>query len=319
LDQRDTFPLFDRIFKFLMKLSGKAVVSYINGLVWTHHPPDSVVSYPSTETINPTLRQSLADMVITINNRYSYLIEAQISGDRDMGLRILQYILGEGQRTVLHENTVSPESPVTLIRLPDARVIYWEADNGVPDKETIVFEFPGGIRQCLEVPSFKFPRYSPAELEGMGLGILLPFCLLRLRRELKGVEQEENRPGLGERVAELLKETREAAERSEEQGIIKQGDLLTVLRLLERLRDELYRGYTEEVKEPEMWEDIELINYNEIIEERVAREKEQVEQQAARAKEQAIRMVEEQAARKLRELGVSDELLAAAGLLEAVN
>jgi hypothetical protein len=261
-------------------------------------PKAGIVSYPSTETINPALRQSLADMVITVNNRYSYIIEAQISGDRDMGLRILQYILGEGQRTVSHENPVSPENPVTLIRLPDARVIYWEADSGVPDKETIVFEFPGGVRQCLEVPSFKFPRYSPAELEGMGLGILLPFCLLRLRRELTGVEKGGGVPGLGERVAELLKEAREAAERSEGRGIMSQGDLLTVLRLLERLRDELYRGYTEEVKEPEMWEDIELINYNEIIDE--------IEKKAAREKEQA--------ARKLKELGVSDEMLAAAGL-----
>jgi predicted transposase/invertase (TIGR01784 family) len=308
LDQRTPFPLFDRIFKFLMKLSSRAVVSFINGLFGTRHPPDSTVSYPSTETINPTLHQSLADMAITINNRYSYLIEAQISGDRDMGLRILQYILGEGQRTVSHENPVSPENPVTLIRLPDARVIYWEADNGVPDKETLIFEFPGGIRQYLEVPSFKFPRYSPAELEEMGLGILLPFCLLRLRRELKEVEKGGDLPRLGEQVAELLKETKAAAERSEGRGIISQGDLLSVLRLIERLRDELYGGYTEEGKEPEMWEDIELINYNEIIEERVAREKEQ----AVREKEQA-------AARKLRELGVSDELLAAAGLLEAVH
>jgi hypothetical protein len=211
-----------------------------------------------------------------------------------MGLRILQYILGEGQRAVSQENTV------TLIRLPDARVIYWEADGGVPDKETLVFEFPGGIRQCLEVPSFKFPRYNPGDLEEMGLGILLPFCLLRLRRELKGMRGVEKggRPQFGKRVTELLKETREAAERSEGRGIISQGDLMSVLWLLERLRDELYRGYTE-VKEPEMWEDIELINYNEIIEKTAA-------EQVAREKEQA--------ARKLRELGVSDEVLAAAGL-----
>jgi hypothetical protein len=314
LDQRDTFLLFDRVFKLLMKLSGRAVVSFINGLFGTCHPPDSVVSYPSTETINPALRQSLADMVITINNRYSYLIEAQISGDRDMGLRILQYILGEGQRTVSHENPVSPENTVTLIRLPDARVIYWEADGGVPDKETLIFEFPGGIRQCLEVPSFKFPRYSPAELEGMGMGILLPFCLLRLRRELKGmrgVEKGGGVPGLGDRVAELLKETREAAERSEGRGIMSHGDRLNVLQLLKCLRDELYRGYTEEVKEPEMWEDLEnwedigIIDYNKVFDEfegKIAREKER----AAREKEQA--------ARKLRAMGVSDEMLAAAGL-----
>jgi hypothetical protein len=304
LDQRDTFPLFDRIFKFLMRLSGRAVVSFINGLFGTNHSLDSVVSYPSTETINPALRQSLADMVITINHHYSYIIEAQISGGRDMGVRILQYILGEAQRTVSHEN------PVTLIRLPDVRVIYWEVDGGIPDKEIIIFEFPGGARHRLEVPSFKFPRYSPAELEAMGLGILLPFCLLRLRRDLKGVEKGGGRPRFGERIAELLREARAAAEQSEGRGIISQGDLLTVLRLLERLQDELYGGYTEELKEPEMWENIELINYNEVIEKQAAL---LYEERVAREKEQAIRE-KAQAAQKLRELGVSDEVLAAAGL-----
>jgi hypothetical protein len=307
LDHRTTFLIFDRVFKFLLKLSPRAIVSFINGLFGTHHPLDSTVSYPSTETINPTLRQSLADMVITINNQYSYLIEAQMTIDQNMGIRILQYLLGEGQRTVSRENSA------TLIRLPDIRVIYWEEEGSVPDKEVLIFEFPGGIRQCLEAPSFKFSRYDPGELEGMGLGILLPFCLLRLRRELKGAGKGV--AGLGERVGDLVKETRAAAERSEGRGLMGQGDLLTVLRLTERLQDELYRGYTEEVKEPEMWEDIELINYNEIIseiEERAVRATREKEQAAAREKEQA-------AARKLRELGVSDEMLAAAGLLEVVN
>jgi hypothetical protein len=64
----------------------------------------------------------------------------------------------------------------------------------------------------------------------------------------------------------------------------------------------------------ENWEDIGIIDYNKVFdefEEKIAtREKER----AAREKEQAVRLVEEQTARKLKAMGVSDEILAAAGL-----
>jgi hypothetical protein len=112
-------------------------------------------------------------------------------------------------------------------------------------------------------------------------------------------------------VVELLKETREAAERSKGRGIMSHGDLLNVLQLLKHLRDELYRGYTEEVKEPEMWENLEnwedigIIDYNKVFDE--------FEEKIAREKEQAIRE-KGQTARKLKAMGVSDEILAAAGL-----
>jgi hypothetical protein len=60
-----------------------------------------------------------------------------------------------------------------------------------------------------------------------------------------------------------------------------------------------------------MWENIELINYNEVIEKQAAL---LYEERAAQEKEQAVRE-KAQAAQKLRELGVSDEVLAAAGLV----
>ncbi|MDR1126982.1 MAG: hypothetical protein LBL06_02515, partial [Treponema sp.] len=72
------------------------------------------------------------------------------------------------------------------------------------------------------------------------------------------------------------------------------------------------RGYTEEVKEPEMWENLEnwedigIIDYNKVFDE--------FEEKIAREKEQAVRLAEEQTARKLRAMGVSEEILAAAGL-----
>ncbi|MDR1903603.1 MAG: hypothetical protein LBQ88_15160 [Treponema sp.] len=55
-----------------------------------------------------------------------------------------------------------------------------------------------------------------------------------------------------------------------------------------------------------MWEDIKLIDYERIIRER---------EEAVKEREEAVKEKKE-AARKLREMGISEEQLAAAGLLE---
>ncbi|MDR2136361.1 MAG: hypothetical protein LBO76_07080 [Treponema sp.] len=351
--RRETSQLFDLVFKTLMRLSDRAIVSFINGLFGTSHPLSSAVSRPSAETVSPALRRSMADMVITINNSFSYIIEAQISNDRSMGVRILQYILGEGQETV------STGRHVTRIRLPDARVIYWETTRGTPDRETIIFEFPDGGQYRMEVPSFKFPAYSPARLEELDLAILLPLCMLGLRREIRAAAKRgKDRQEMGERLAELVAELREAAERSEEREIISRGDLLNVDHLINRLCKDLYGEYTELVREKTMWEDIEIIDYDGMLAEaekemelrltqeltqkitweitqkltreltqQVTREitqkltreltqkvTQELTQNLAQEFDQKLRQAEERVIQKLRETGVSEDQFAAAGL-----
>jgi hypothetical protein len=267
-------------------------------------------------------------MAISINHR-SYLIESQIANDRLMGVRILQYIFNQTRYTTTTKNHI------TRVRVPNARVIYWETTPSTPDTETIIFQFPNGAHQSLEVPSFKFPGYSPAQLEAMNMGVLLPFCMVKPRKELKKLRTagERERWKLG--LKDLVREVVQAAARSEGRGILSRGDLLNVLGLTRHLQHELYGTYTEETEEREMWEDIDIIDYDgmlreaeeqfeerltEKVEKKVEKKfKEQFEERTAREKEQAVRLAEEHAARKLRELGVSDEQLAAAGLLEAAN
>jgi hypothetical protein len=245
-------------------------------------------------------------MIITINNHFSYIIEAQISGDHTMGVRILQYLLNEGQRNIW------TNGPVTHIRLPDARVIYWETTGTTPDRETIIFEFPDGALQRLEVPSFKFPEYSPARLKELNLGILLPFCVLNLRKDIRAAARQGGDWGdLGERLEDLLKETVKAAEQSEEQGMMSRGDMLNVVHLIRRLRDELYGEYTGLAKEKEMWEDIDVIDYDGMLLE--------AEKIAEKKMEERLIQEREKTTQKLREMGVSEEQLAGAGLVETAR
>lgn len=74
-----------------MILSSTAVVNLINGLFDTNYPTDSTISYNWTEFESDELKRILADTILTINNRYSYHMEAQITEDEDIILRVFEY------------------------------------------------------------------------------------------------------------------------------------------------------------------------------------------------------------------------------------
>jgi hypothetical protein len=245
-------------------------------------------------------------MVIRIDNRYSYLIEAQIGNDRDMGVRIFQYIIEEGRRSAVKEGRT------VVVRLPAARVIYWETGPRTPDKEIVCFEFPDGVRHNLEVLSFKFPEYSIGELEERQLGLLLPFCVLKLRGEVRRARSGEERRGLAARMRGLLRELAGAAARSGERGWLEPGDLDNVMHLTKRLHRELYSQYTEFGEEERMWEDIQVIDFDAL-----RREKAELEREIAAAEREKVEA--EQKARKaamlLRDMGVPENQLAALGLV----
>jgi hypothetical protein len=306
---RTVFHLFDHVFKLLMNLSNPAVISFINGLFGTSHPLSSPLLRPSTETVEPSLKLSQADMVLTIAD-YSYLVETQISNDQNMSVRLFQYILNQGRR-----NTVK-NSHVLRVKLPAARVIYWETTPSTPDKETLEFEFPDGTVRGMDIPSFKFPEFGVRDLEERGMEILLPFCMVRLRKGLKEGMGEEEQQELGVRMKALVREVAEAGERSERRGVMSRGDVWNMLQVTRSLQGKLYKDYTEQAEEQDMWEDIKLYDYDGVLRRLEALEEanRQIEERVVWEKEKATRE-KEIAALKLREMGVSAEQLAAAGLL----
>ena len=71
------YQIFDKIFKKILTLSATAVINLINGLFGTNYPKDSTITYNWTEFQDDELRRTLADTILTINDWYSYHIEAQ--------------------------------------------------------------------------------------------------------------------------------------------------------------------------------------------------------------------------------------------------
>jgi hypothetical protein len=184
---RETHQIFDLIFKRLIQeASPGAVVSLVNGLFGTEFPLDSPVSFPNKEKVTGDLRQIVSDMMIVIGGEIFHL-EAQIDDDLNMALRMFRYGYHEAVR-----QAEAGEDGALTISFPQARVLYWETTKRTPEKITLHIIFPDRSRHDFEVPAFKVLEHGIDELEGMRVGLLLPFYVLKYR----GAGSEEEREAL---------------------------------------------------------------------------------------------------------------------------
>jgi hypothetical protein len=221
-----------------MRLSRKAVIQFINGLFGVNHPLNSILSYPNTEYITPDLKYFISDMVIVIGN-CKYHIEAQVGDDLNMAVRVFRYGFEEslrGQRVTKGEINLS---------FPQVRVIYWETTRKTPDKLTLNLIFPDGKRHKYQVKTFKFLDHSIAELEQQKMSILLPFYVLKLRKQVRAAKTGKRLQELSKEMEVLIDELMDTAERCVKNGVLERGDLLIVLKDMDRLYSELYQGYNE--------------------------------------------------------------------------
>jgi hypothetical protein len=255
---RETREIFDRVVKRLIRLSGVAVVQFINGLFGKNHPLDSAVEYPNTETVSENLRKLMSDTIIIIGGVHVYHIESEIdSDDAEIVLRVFDYGYAEGLRT-----KEADEQRNLRIRFPEAKIIYWEASRKAPDTVTLKLEFPDGGSYDYTVPTFKFLDYDIGELEARKLTILLPFYVLKLRRQVRRTKRPERRAELAAEMRQLMDELVAAVDRGEESGLMREQDMREVLELMERLYKELYQGYGE-FKEVDVMLQDRLLTYSE--------------------------------------------------------
>jgi hypothetical protein len=242
--KRETAHLFDGIFKRLKDYSDKAVINFINGLFDKDHPIDSTVEYPNTESVSRSLRKRRADIIVIIGGVHSYLIEAQISDDENIALRVFEYGMAEGLRA--RRNTLDDSNCEKItVKFPEARVIYWETTNKTPDEAILSLEFPNGEHYDYVVRTLKFLDHEIYELERRKLAILLPFYVLKLRKRAVRARSAKTRAKLAREAKEIMDELMAAAERAKDSGLIGENDWLPLLEYTERIYRELYGNYSE--------------------------------------------------------------------------
>lgn len=196
------YHIYDKIFIKILTLSSTAVVNLINGLFDTDYPTDSTVTYNWTEFENDDLRRILADTILTINGKYSYHMEAQMTEDEDIIFRVFEYGYHHADRHRRyavdlvtdadgHINPGSIESGCELV-FPEPKIIYLSSSEKTPDEYTLRLNFGSQGSFLYKVSTFKFLETSLDELNRRKMIILIPFQLLKLRKLMEKNRSKEN-------------------------------------------------------------------------------------------------------------------------------
>jgi hypothetical protein len=237
---REIHDIFDLVFKRLIQeASPQAVVALVNGLFGTDFPLDSPVSFPNTEKVTEDLRKIVSDTMIRVGREVLHL-EAQIDNDLNIALRMFRY----GYHEAVREPEAGEGGDLT-ITFPQARVLYWETTKKTPDAVTLHVIFPDRIQHDFVIPVFKVLNHEIEELEGKKLALLLPFYILKYRKQAKAARTEEERLALVPAVKETVKRLIGAVQGLREGGILTGEDEAVILGEVKILYSELYDTYEE--------------------------------------------------------------------------
>jgi hypothetical protein len=245
--ERKTHKVFDGVFhRILQTASHGAVVNLINGLFDTKYPPNSTVSFPNPVTITEKLKEIVSDIMILVNGTELFHVEAQIDDDLNMALRMFKYDFEEG----LKRAETSKRGELT-IKFPKARVLYWETTKNTPDTLRVNLVFPDNTTHKYEVGTFKVLNHDVAELAGRKLLLLLPFYVLKLRKQVFSAKTHENRLKLSAEMKVTLSQLSDTLDQSEKTGLLTKVDKEIILDHIDVLFTEVYSS-VKEFKEAEM-------------------------------------------------------------------
>lgn len=180
------YHIYDKIFKKVLTLSSRAVVNLVNGLFDTKYAPDSTIDYNWTEFVDDKLKRILADTILTINGTDSYHLEAQMTRDDTILVRVFEYGAAHALR-----NGIQGED-CCEINFPEPKVIYLCPQENLPQEYMLKIHFgaQGSFEYRVGVVSLN--HISTEELNHRKMVILIPFKLLKLRKELQKSRDKNN-------------------------------------------------------------------------------------------------------------------------------
>ncbi|MDR1808673.1 MAG: hypothetical protein LBR33_12305 [Propionibacteriaceae bacterium] len=192
---RRTFLLFDALFARLVELSDRALVVFVNGLFGADLPWDARVDRLSTAQ-HDGHGPRYPDLVLRIAG-VTFHVEAQTGRDGLMAVRVFSYGYREAVRTRRRADGV------TVLELPQARVVYLEAGARSAEVEVLRLVFPDGSVHDYRIDSVVVGKHDAAGLDEAGLDVLVPFVPMRLRRRVRAAGSER-RAALAAELSGLL-------------------------------------------------------------------------------------------------------------------
>ncbi len=291
--------IYDKIFKKVLTLSPKAVISAINGLFQTDYPLNSELSYNWTEFEDDKLRRILADTIVTINHTRAYHIEATMYEDQSIVVRMFDYGFAFAKR----ERLEKPGEPIRL-KFPRPMILYLTPVKDLPDHETMILDFGEQGSFTYRIPIVCFPLMSMEEVSGKRLLILLPFRLLQLRALLEKDRSEKNIENLQSLIEnDIFNTIREGYE----SGQIEANDARMLFVLTRMLYQHLYSEYEETKELTKMYDESILFDFE--IAEREKDQKIEEQLKALKEKSETIRAQGEELDKKSETIRAQNEEL----------
>lgn len=230
------YHIYDKIFKKILTLSSKSVVNLINGLFNMDYSDDSTIQYNWTEFEDDELKRILADTILTINNRKSYHLEAQMTNDETIVFRVFEYGFFHADR-----NRISDRNLYEL-KFPEPKIIYLSPDETLPSEYLLRLDFGTQGIFNYKVKAFIFNKFSTEELSQKKMIILIPFKLLKLRKALEKSRSPENLTALKNLIQNDIIGSIEENLRL---GNITLSDARKLKRLTHKLYQQIYSHYKE--------------------------------------------------------------------------
>jgi len=230
--------IYDKMCKRILTLSTKAVINLINGLYETDYPTDSTITYNWTEFEDQNLKRTLADTIITINNRFSYHMEIQMTVDDEIVFRVIEYGFGHA-----YKNRIC-EKGKEVLPFPEPKVIYLSENNieSIPDKYSVELDFGAQGSFTYKVPVTVLQKITPEELTRRKMIILIPFYLLKLRNALTQSRSEANKKALKNLIENDIVNS---IKMNLELGNISSEDGLALHNMIQKLYWHIYSDYEE--------------------------------------------------------------------------
>lgn len=173
-ENRESLPwqIYDRIFKRIFNLSDRAIIGLINGLFHENFPPGSSVEYRNSEFITSDMDDRIADIFVTIAGEKTFHLEAQMTSDSIIILRVFEYGFLFARSTQTGDNT---------LHFPEPAVIYLNRKRGIPEKSTLHISFGNQGSFDYQVRNFLCLAHDAEDLDARNMAVLIPFQVLRLR------------------------------------------------------------------------------------------------------------------------------------------
>jgi hypothetical protein len=251
--------VFDNTFKYLLRYaSTQALLRFINKQFGRDFPPNSIITFDDKESQSAKqsgdLKNIIADMIIVVTPptepgmlEESFLFEVQITDDENMARRVMNYAYANSLMHMVIEDNGNIALP-----LPEAKVFFLEHSKKTPTRlncrltyrqRTRFLDYEIGVARLLD--------YTVSGLVEDGLTLLLPFYLLKLRRDVQKARGAEELGALADKLSGIMTEMEKAIERELALGHVWAGDAKLLIERMYYLLRRLYDKYPE-IKEKTM-------------------------------------------------------------------